>query len=161
MYNSPMTDNEITLLKEQREKLSGKVFDLEGWKSQTLLLAQRIFGKDHPVLKTIGELKYDYSSWHLRDVTGNKETGDPVRIQARQVIDAAIAELEVLGSPAAGKRADLLWQILGEELTGKQLKELQDILSSDTEEQAEKVKEKLSTLKKEDLINILSRVMIG
>jgi len=160
MHNSPMTDKEITLLKAQREKLSGKVFDLEGWKSQTLLLAQRIFGKDHPVLKMIGELKYDYSSWHLRDVTGNKETEDPVRIQARQVLDAAIAELEVLGSPAAGNRADLLWRVLGEELTGRQLKELQDILSPDTEGQAEKIKNKLNALNKEDLINIISRMMI-
>ncbi|MEL7588679.1 MAG: hypothetical protein AAGU19_18355 [Prolixibacteraceae bacterium] len=155
-----MVDKEITLLTLQREKLAGKSFDLEGWKNQTLLLAQRIFGKDHPVLKMIGELKYDYSSWHLRDVTGNKETEDPVRNQARQVLDAAIAELEVLGTPAAKQQANLLWQILGEELPGKQLKELQDILSQDTEGQAEKVKEKLNTLKKEDLINILSRMMI-
>lgn len=155
-----MTEKEITLLKAQREKLSGKIFDLEGWKSQTLLLTQRIFGKDHPVIKMLSDLKYDYSSWHLRDVTGNKETDDPVRIQARQVIDAAIAELDVLGSPAAEKRTDLLWQILGEELTGKQLKELQDILSPGTVGLEEKVREKLNALKKEDLIHILSRMII-
>ncbi|MEN6456994.1 MAG: hypothetical protein ABFD10_22295 [Prolixibacteraceae bacterium] len=156
-----MTDKEITLLKAQREKLSGKTFDLEGWKSQTLLLAQRIFGKEHLVLKMLNDLKYDYSSWHLRDVTGNKETEDPVRIQARQILDAAMTELETLGVPSGEKQAREVWNILEEELTGKQVKELQDILSGGGEGCLEKIKEKLNALKKEDLILIISRMMIG
>jgi hypothetical protein len=156
-----MTDKEITLLKAQREKLSGKTFDLEGWKSQTLLLAQRIFGKEHLVLRMLNDLKYDYSSWHLRDVTGNKETDDPVRIQARQILDAAMTELETLGVPSGEKQAREVWDILEEELTGKQVKELQDILSVGGEGCLEKIKEKLNALKKEDLILIISRMMIG
>lgn len=156
-----MAEKEITLLKAQMEKLSGKVFDLEGWKSQTLLLAQRIFGKDHPVVKMINDLKYDYSSWHLRDVTGNKETEDPVRIQARQVLDAAVTELEALGIPIPEKHAGEVWNILEEELTGNQVKELQDILSGSGKERLEKIREKLNVLKKEDLINIISRMMIS
>lgn len=156
-----MTDKEITLLKAQREKLSGKTFDLEGWKNQTLLLAQRIFGKEHLVLRMLNDLKYDYSSWHLRDVTGNKETEDPVRIQARQILDAAMTELETLGVPSGEKQAREVWDILEEELTGKQVKELQDILSVGGEGCLEKIKEKLNALKKEDLILIISRMMIG
>ncbi|MDD4762171.1 MAG: hypothetical protein PHZ25_04080 [Candidatus Pacebacteria bacterium] len=156
-----MTDKEITLLKAQREKLSGKTFDLEGWKSQTLLLAQRIFGKEHLVLRMLNDLKYDYSSWHLRDVTGNKETEDPVRIQARQILDAAMAEPETLEVPCGEKQAREICDILEEELTGKQVKELQDILSVGGEGCLEKIKEKLNALKKEDLILIISRMMIG
>lgn len=155
-----MAEKEINLLKAQREKLSGRSFDLEGWKSQTLLLAQRIFGKDHPVVKMISDLKYDYSSWHLRDVTGNKETEDPVKVQARQVLDAAVTELEALGVPTTEKQTDAVWKILEEELTGKQVKELQDILSGSNEGRLEKIREKLNILKKEDLVNIISRMMI-
>jgi hypothetical protein len=155
-----MAEKEINLLKAQREKLSGRSFDLEGWKSQTLLLTQRIFGKDHPVIKMISDLKYDYSSWHLRDVTGNKETEDPVKVQARQVLDAAITELEALGVPTTEKQTDAVWKILEEELTGKQIKELQDILSGSNEGRLEKIREKLNILKKEDLVNIISRMMI-
>lgn len=155
-----MAEKEITLLKAQREKLSVKSFDLDGWKNQTLLLAQRVFGKDHPVLKMINDLKYDYSSWHLRDVTGNKETEDPVRVQARQILDAAIAELEALGVPSPETQANPVWEILEKELTGKQLKELQDILADDTAGRLEKIREKLNVLKKEDLVNIISRMMI-
>ena len=155
-----MAEKEITLLKAQREKLSVKSFDLDGWKNQTLLLAQRVFGKYHPVLKMINDLKYDYSSWHLRDVTGNKETEDPVRVQARQILDAAIAELEALGVPSPETQANPVWEILEKELTGKQLKELQDILADDTAGRLEKIREKLNVLKKEDLVNIISRMMI-
>lgn len=161
MRNSPMTDKEIILLKTQREKLSAKTFDLEGWKSQTLLLTQRIFGRDHLIIKMLSDLKYDYSSWHLRDVTGNKETEDPVRIQARQILDAAMTELETLGVPPPEKQAREIWNILEEELPGKQVKELQDILSVGGEGCLGKMKEKLNILKKEDLINIISRMMIG
>ncbi|MGV8136453.1 MAG: hypothetical protein AB2L20_14685 [Mangrovibacterium sp.] len=109
----------------------------------------------------LNDLKYDYSSWHLRDVTGNKETEDPVRIQARQILDAAITELETLGVPSSKKQAREVWNILEEELTGKQVNELQDILSVGGEGCLEKIKEKLNALKKEDLILIISRMMIG
>ncbi len=156
-----MVEKEITLLKVQREKLSEKSFDLEGWKSQTLLLSQRIFGKDHPVVQMIRELKYDYSSWHLRDVTGNKETEDPVRVQARQILDAAVTELEALETPAKETPINPIWKILEEELTGKQVKEIRDILAGDAGTRLEKIKEKLTILKKEDLISIISRMLIG
>ncbi|MDD4191513.1 MAG: hypothetical protein PHI28_09280 [Mangrovibacterium sp.] len=156
-----MAEQEITLLKVQREKLSEKSFELEGWKNQTLLLAQRIFGKEHPVIKMMGELKYDYSSWHLRDVTGNKETEDPVRVQARQILDAAISELETLGMPPAEPQSDRVWKTLEEELTGKQVTELRDILAGESGTRLENIQEKLNVLKKEDLVSILSRIMTG
>lgn len=155
-----MAEKEITLLKAQRERLSGKSFDLEGWKNQTLLFVQRIFGKDHPVMKMISDLKYDYSSWHLRDVSGNKEAEDPVRIQARQILDAAITELEALGVPSHEMETSPVWKILEDELMGKQMKELKEILADHAEGRLEKIREKLNVLKKEDLVNIISRMMI-
>jgi len=156
-----MDTKEIALLRGQREKLSGRDFDLEGWKSQTLLFAQRIFGKDHAGLKLIGELKHDYSSWQLRDVTGNQEKEDPVRTKARQVLDAAITELETLGAPAAKEKESRLWQILEEELTGKQLRELQELAASGGPEQMDKIREKLAALSKDDLVGIISRLLAG
>jgi len=109
----------------------------------------------------MGELKYDYSSWHLRDVTGNKETEDPVRVQARQILDAAISELETLGMPPAEQQSDRVWKTLEEELTGKQVNELRDILAGESGTRLEKIKEKLNVLKKEDLVSILSRIVTG
>jgi len=156
-----MAEKEITLLKAQREKLSEKSFDLDGWKNQTLLFLQRIFGGDHTILKMISELKYNYSSWHLRDATGNEKLEDPVKMQAREILDAAIAELENLGLPSPKKQENPVWNILEEELTGKQLKEMKDIAAEDADNRAEKLAEKLNVLKKESLAGIISRIMIS
>lgn len=37
-----MAEKEIALLRKQQEKLNEKSFDLEAWKSQTILFLQRI-----------------------------------------------------------------------------------------------------------------------
>ena len=156
-----MAEKEINLLKAQREKLSEKSFDLDGWKNQTLLFLQRIFGEDHTILEMISELKYDYSSWHLRDATGNEKLEDPIKMQARQILDAAIAELDHLGLPSRKKQENPVWNMLEEELTGKQLKEMKEIAIEDADNRAEKLAEKLNVLKKESLVGIISRIMIS
>ncbi|MGE4586453.1 MAG: hypothetical protein AB7D05_03840 [Mangrovibacterium sp.] len=153
-----MAEKEISLLRQQREKLSGQNFDLEGWKKQTILLLQRIFGNDHPVVAMVGELKHDYSSWHLRDVTGNKEADDPLRIQARQILDAALTELETLGTPGA-KEKQIIWDLLEEVLTGKQLKELHGLVADKGNEQQGKIRNLLGQLKKEELAGIIVNLL--
>ncbi len=156
-----MAEKEITLLKRQREKLSEKTFDLEGWKNQTVLFMQRIFGEHHTIVKMITDLKYDYSSWHLRDATGNEKSEDPVKMQARQILDAAIAELETLGLPSPEKKENPVWPILEDEMTGKQLKELKDIVNGNDNDKTGKISERLNELKKESLVSIISRIMIS
>lgn len=156
-----MAEKEITLLKKQRDKLTEKSFDLEAWKNQTMLFLQRIFGADHTIVKMIEELRYDYSSWSLRDATGNEKTDDPVKMQAYEILEAAIMELESLGLPQKETSADKVWEFLEEELTGKQLREIRTILEAGKKDKLAKVSEVLNSLKKENLINILSRILIS
>ena len=156
-----MSEKEIALLKFQREKLTEKTFDLEGWKNQTVLFMQRIFGEHHSIAKMITDLKYDYSSWHLRDATGSEKSEDPVKMQARQILDAAIAELETLGPPEPEKQEPPVWSIMEDELTGKQLKELKDIIGGNDKDKTGKISERLNELKKESLVSIISRIMIS
>ncbi len=156
-----MVEKEIALLKKQTERLTEKSFDLDAWKNQALLFLNRIFGADHPVVKMISDLKYDYSSWHLRDATGNEKSDDPVKMQAREIMDAAILELETLGIPGKTEQTSAIWTILEDELTGKQIKELKEIMSENMPDRASKISEKLNALNKENLINILSRIMIS
>ncbi|MCW0484461.1 hypothetical protein [Gaoshiqia sediminis] len=161
MKKYDMAEKEIALLNKQVEKLADNSFDLEAWKKQTLLFLTRIFGPDHPVVKMISDLKYDYSSWHLRDATGNEKTDDPVKMQAREILDAAVLELETLGIPGKTEHTSAIWDILEDELTGKQIKELKEIMSENISDRAQKISEKLNALNKENLINILSRIMIS
>lgn len=156
-----MAEKEIALLRKQQEKLNEKSFDLEAWKSQTILFLQRIFGTDHLIVKMIADLKYDYSSWNLRDATGNEKSDDPVKMQADEVLEAAIMELESLGLPQQESSAEKAWELMEEELTGKQYKEIRAIFEAGKKNKLAKVQEVLSKLEKENLISILSRILIS
>lgn len=154
-----MAQKEILLLNKLLHKLEDKSFDLEAWKKQTLLFLTRIFGQQHIIVSLINDLKYDYSSWNLRDATGNEKSDDPVKMQAKEILEAAILELETLGLPERAKSTDQLWEYLEEELTGKQLKEIKSILDSSDENKLEKITSVLSALEKENLANILARLL--
>ncbi|WP_321287139.1 hypothetical protein [uncultured Sunxiuqinia sp.] len=156
-----MAEKEIALLQKQREKLADKSFDLEAWKKQTTLFLHRIFGADHAIVRMITELKYDYSSWNLRDATGNEKSDDPVKMQADEILEAAILELESLGLPDPASSADKVWELMEEELTGKQFKALKAIVESTKKNKLAKVQEVLGNMEKENLISILSRILIS
>ncbi|WP_372773097.1 hypothetical protein [Mangrovibacterium sp.] len=154
-----MAEKEIALLNEQIEKLKQQSFDLEAWKNQTLLFLNRIFGGSHPIVKMVLDLKYDYSSWHLREATGNEKSGDPVKMQAHEILDAAILELQTLGLPGQTRSGDIARELLQQEMTGKQWKELNDTLANQSENQTIEIREKLSQLSKEQLVEILAGIL--
>lgn len=158
-----MAEKELALLKEQIARLDEKKFDLEAWKNRTEIFLERIFGKESPKLRMIQNLHYDYSSWSLRDTYagGDSKDTDPVRIQAKEILEAIVAELENLGLPQEKKEQQKVQELLADELTGKQLKEIDHILTSDDQEKTEKLKEILDTLSKENLIAVISKLLIS
>ncbi len=156
-----MVEKEIALLKQQIEGLSEKRFDLEAWKNHTVIFLERIFGKDSSKIKMIKELAYDYSSWSLRDTAaaGKTKDKDPVRLQAEEILDAAIVELESLGLPTQKPEKDRVWQLLEDDLTGRQLKEIEALLKSDDSEKDEKISEILENLGNEKLASIIYKLL--
>lgn len=157
-----MAEKEIALLKEQLARLSEKKFDLEAWKSHTLIFLERIFGKDNTKLKLIQELHYDYSSWNLRDTAaaGKTKDKDPVKMQAREILNATILELEHLGLPRGEKESEKVWLLLQDELTGKQVKEIEAIVNSDSNDKTKKINEILTSLEKENLTLLISKLLL-
>ena len=158
-----MAEKEISLLKEQILRLEEKNFDLDAWKKHTRIYLERIFGKDSSKIKMLGELNYDYSSWSLRDTaaSGKTKDKDPVRMQAREIIEASIIELETLGLPEKIKEKEKLWELLQDELTGRQIKEIETLLKSEDKEKENKIGDVLETLDKENLVSIISRLLIS
>ena len=156
-----MAEKEITLLKEQIARLDEKKFDLEAWKNRTEIFLERIFGKESTKLKMIQNLHYDYSSWSLRDTYagGSAKDKDPVRIQAKEILEALIAELENLGLPQEKKEQQKIKELLEDELTGKQVKEIDALLKADDQEKTEKISEILETLSKENLAAVISKLL--
>ncbi len=131
-----MSENEIELLSQQIASLDTKKFDLEAWKSPTLMFVSRIFGSSSEHVRQIRELKYDYSSWTLRDTSGGGQLTDPVRVRAREILEAAISELQNLGAPIEEDNASKVLDAFRKELKGKEMHDLEQILQlSESEKQ--------------------------
>lgn len=156
-----MAEKEIALLKEQIERLGEKKFDLEAWKNHTIILLERIFGKESSKIKMIKELAYDYSSWNLRDTAaaGKTKDKDPLRMQADEILRATIAELESLGLPKVRQEKAKVWELLQDELTGKQVKEIETLLASEDPGKVEKISNLLENLEKENLALIIAKLL--
>lgn len=156
-----MPENEIALLKQQIERLSEKKFDLEAWKQHTLIFLERIFGKDSSKIKMIRDLSYDYSSWSLRDTAaaGKTKDNDPIRMQAEEILQATVLELETLGLPHAKNEKDKIWELLQDELTGRQMKEIESILKSDVPDKTEKIGNILENLETESLAMLIAKII--
>lgn len=157
--------------------ISERSFGVEAWKSSTISILERIFGKDSrkilEVEKIVLERTVNMSGPHKYHTETVKETG-------KAIINACISELELLGSPNqiySGEKQginltvlqsqenkqtiklDVIVNELRKELTGSQLDEIQAILNSDkkSNEKRNKTIEKL----KEFGINTLSNIVAG
>ncbi len=149
-----MKRQEIDLLTEQINSLARKDFNLEAWKAHTIIILERIFGSESSKTEMVKDLKYDFSSWSLRDTSASgKEQSDPVKQLAKEILKAAIDELKLSGTPTITGKENEVWDILENELTGKEIKELKSLAKkSDTE----KIKLFLQHLGQEKTTTILT-----
>ena len=124
-----MAQKEIELLQLQINKIEDKGFDLESWKIYTIGLLDRIFGHQSHKIDQIKELKYDYSSWSLRDTSGSQ---DSIKKRAKVIIESAINELNQFGLPDMKKKEEptnLIAEILKDELKGSEYKRITSIIN--------------------------------
>jgi len=155
-----MVEKEIALINKQLESLTAKNFDLEAWKSHTIIFLERIFGKESTKVRMIKELNYNYSSWSLRDAAGTGKASDPVKLKAREVLEATKLELEHLGVPKQEEENLKIWSLLEEEMTGKQIREIKLILQSEEPEKLEKIANMLYNLEKENMAVLVAKLLI-
>jgi hypothetical protein len=148
-------ENEITLLRHQIQLLEAKKFDLEAWKAPTIIYVSRIFGSSSEHVQLIRDLKYDYSSWTLRDTSGGTHLTDPVRTRAKEILEAAITELQILGKPFQQNTGKDILNVFQKELTGKEMEDLKNILNLPDSEKQDKLKAFLSMREKDFLITLL------
>ncbi len=66
-----MAQKEIKLLQQQMDRLFVKDFDLDPWKKYTIILLEKIFGPDNIKSQMIKKVEFEFSSWSLRDASGN------------------------------------------------------------------------------------------
>ena len=184
-----MREKSIQLLKRQLEELrkvgnnpqtkSEYSFGVEAWKSSTISILERIFGKESRKIEEIEKITLERSFprngptvYHLETV---KEIGS-------SIIEACISEIESLGLPDSkydGQekginltvvqsqsnkqtiKLELLVSIIRDELKGKQLDEIQEILDDKTDPDTKRknIFEKVKTFGLDTLSNIISGLL--
>jgi hypothetical protein len=150
-----MATREIELLELQIDKLDAKDFELEAWKKYTIIILARIFSDKSEKINQIDKLEYEFSSWSLRDASGNESYEEGTKKLAREILQASIDELKAFGLPQqfaeddqSEKSIQEFLNILLDELKGSQVKQLKTILSSkeNKDEKRRKIKEILEEI---------------
>lgn len=156
-----MPETEIELLRQQIASIDTKKFDLEAWKAPTLMFISRIFGATSEHVRQIRELKYDYSSWTLRDTSGGGQLTDPVRVRAKEILEAAISELQKLGVPRVTDKASGILDSFRKELTGKEMQDLEKILLLNESDKRQALKLFLNDKDKKMLRSVLIDLLLN
>ena len=162
-----MATKEIELLKLQIAKLDAKDFELEAWKKYTIIILARIFGDTSEKINQIDKLEYEFSSWTLRDASGNESYEEGTKKLAREILQASIDELKAFGLPTQEKEnteqtLQEFLNLLLDELKGSQVKQLKSIISSreNKEEKRRKIKEILEELGEYNSYEILISMLM-
>jgi hypothetical protein len=82
-----------------------------------------------------------------------------VLLQAEEILNATIAELTNLGLPHEKKEKEKIWELLEDDLTGKDLKKLEILIKSDDSDRNEKITSILEELGKERLSSIILKLL--
>ena len=122
-------NKQIAFLKKQLAKLDSENFDLEAWKSSSTAFLSRLFGEKDTKVKQIEGLKIDYGSWALRDASSSYNPVSSCKKQGREILEAAINELETFGLPETSLDTSVIMQALEGQLKVSQLKELTKVLT--------------------------------
>ncbi len=162
-----MAQKEIKLLQQQIDKLYTSDFELAPWKKYTVVLLERIFGPGTEKIRMINELDFEFSSWSLRDASGNESYEERSVKEAQEILQAAIDELKVFGLPDNSKKDQTkeallaLLNCLLDELKGSQVKQLKAILSSGDSkiEKKRKMREMLQSLGETGAVEVLTNML--
>jgi hypothetical protein len=162
-----MKEGEIELLQRRIAALQEDAFDLEAWKSATMVLLERIFGSGNQKAAQIDKIRYEQSSWALRDAKGSKKLIDSCKKQGEEILKVAIEELELVGLPndQSGAQRDVLARVVTEafeqELKVAQLREFVALLKSDRNQDdlRKAVMDKLHEYGHDSVPNILVRIL--
>jgi len=159
-----MAEKEIELIKKQIEKLADPSFDLKVWKSTTVMVFDRIFGKDSEKITQIQNINYDYSSWTLRDTSG-ASASEVVKKLGREILETAIQELEIFGLPEKKESTQIgisaIQSALEDNLRITQYRELLSIISENVQrsDRKKKLNEKLQTYGDETVREVLASLL--
>lgn len=174
-----MVDKQIELLKKQIEKIEGNEFDLDGWKSSTIVILGRIFGDKYQGIRAIEKIKFESGGWAIGDSSHYWDNMKSCKKQGKDILEACITELETFGQPDKKEKQgsgihinltqhnsqtvsiNLLISALEDELTVSQLREINELMKIE-ESKSEKmgrIFDKLKSFGSDVASNILANIL--
>ncbi len=152
---------------------------MDAWKSSTIILLERIFGKENEKINQVNKINL-YRCNH--DVVGIEAYNiNTIKNEGKEILLAAIAELEILGLPEleileSDKinltliqnqeqnqkiKLNIILEAFQEELAVKQLKDLQEIIDNESYKERKKSKliEKLKSFGNNVITNIVANIL--
>ena len=166
MEDTPNKSANYALLEERLKRLDQKNFDWSAWKRGTLLVLEKVFGKESLYVKELENTDYHYNSWSLRDTAGSE---DPVKASVRELLNICLTDAEhsqdnKQAPPKDDKQAQIK-EIINQFLDHATLAEIEKIANSEApaiskEEEIQKIlTEKISNHQTALLAKILIKVM--
>lgn len=160
-------EKEIQWLQSRIDKLHEPEFDLEAWKSGTIVVIAKLFGAKSPKIDQISAIRYEQSSWSLRDAKGSRTMIESNIRRAEEILRVAMEELQQFGAAgdATGAVAlrDLIVQALESELKISQFRAVTELIRSDKtpEVKRKKVIELLNDCGHETVPNLLATILLS
>ena len=156
--------------------------ELKSWQARAINVITRIYGENSKQEEQIKEIKFrSYVSFGTsRGVSGGGNNGKNCEKHANEIIKGFIADLETFGIPQPKQRennsainisvnqnqnqtvhVNIIWESIKDELTDRQLKEIEEIINDNEEQNSKKTRifEKLKSFGGDVASNIIAGLL--
>lgn len=172
-----MIEKQIELIQNQIRKLDETDFNLDGWKSSSALVLDRIFGSDFQGIKSIENIKYKSGGIAVGNSSSFWNNLDSCKKQGKDILEACITELKTFGVREKSENKDsginisltqnqtvnlnLIINALEDELTVSQMTELKKIMESTDKktDKKKKIMDKIKDFGSDVAVNILTNIL--
>lgn len=172
-----MIEKQIDLIQKQIDKIQQPNFNLDAWKSSSVLILDRIFGSEFQGIKSIEKIKYSSGGISTANSSNFWSNIESCKAQGKEILETCITELETFGAREKVEMSNsgininltqnqtvninFLVSALEDELTVSQMKEVNLIMNSDDNSSLKKTKiiDKLKSFGSDIASNILANIL--
>lgn len=173
-----MTEKIITSFRDLENPEFNTEYDIKSWKSQAINIVLRVYGENSKQEASINDIEYKTFHNYSGPRTNNCKSCEK---HAKEIIQGFIKDIETFGIPEPKKdngsgisislnqnqtqnqsvSINIIWESIKDELTGKQAKEIEEIVNGDgtNEEKKVKVIDKIKSFGLDIASNIIAGIL--
>ncbi|UOE37007.1 hypothetical protein [Chryseobacterium oryzae] len=172
-----MTDKIISSFREIENPNFNSEYDLRSWKSKAINIIIRVYGENSKQEKSIDGIKF--TTYISINGAGGGNNGKHCEKEAQEIIKGFISDIANFGIPDKKEtqnsginislnqsqnqtvNVNIIWETIKDELTGKQAKEIEEIVNGNDEPESKKNKifEKIKSFGSDVASNIIAGIL--